>query len=230
MPKISVVMPVYNGEKYIFQAIKSILDQTERDFELVIIDDGSTDPTERIISQFSDERIRYIKLGHKGIVHALNMGIQNSTGMYIARMDADDVSHARRLKLQSEYLDQNADIAVCGTWAEEIDEDGKEIGSMVFPPLSPSPTSMLLHNPFIHPSVMIRRTMLENVGYYKEFFRHAEDYELWTRLLSKYKGANIPQKLLKYRTHGGQITATKRFKMRYIGLITRIIALYRIFL
>lgn len=227
MPKISVIMPVYNGEKYLSEAIKSILNQTESGFEFIIIDDGSTDNTKEIIDSISDSRIKYIKANHGGIVNALNLGIEVSSGVYIARMDADDISLQNRLKTQTEYLDQHADVAICGTWADIIDEKGKITGEMIFPPEVIHVRDLFLHNPFIHSSIMIRREVLISAGLYKKNFRHVEDYELWSRVLPRYKGVNIPVKLLQYRKHSNQVTVTKQFKMRYLGLIVRILILLR---
>ncbi len=220
-------MPVYNGEKYLRLAIESILRQTESDFEFIIIDDGSTDGTENIITSFSDSRIRYVKTNHGGIVVALNTGISKSSGVYVARMDADDVSLPKRFEIQCHYLDQHQDVAVCGTWADEVNEHGDVVGEMNFPPTEINVKDLFLHNPFIHSSVMIRRDTLISVGFYKKSFRHAEDYELWSRLLASHKGVNISEKLLQYRKHENQITVTKKFSTRYKGVAVRILVLYR---
>lgn len=227
MPKVSVIMPVYNGEKYLRPAIESILQQTESDFEFIIIDDGSTDSTENIIKSFSDSRIRYIRTNHSGIVIALNTGISKSSGLYVARMDADDISLPRRFEIQCQYLDQYKDIAICGTWADLINERGEVVSEMNFPPKEIGVKDLFLHNPFIHSSVMIRRDVLISVGLYKKSFRHAEDYELWSRLLASHNGVNISEKLLQYRKHENQITVTKRFNTRYKGAVIRILVLFR---
>lgn len=220
-------MPVYNGEKYLRPAIESILRQTESDFEFIIVDDGSTDGTKDIIASFTDSRIRYIRANHSGIVIALNTGISKSSGMYLARMDADDISLPRRFEIQCQYLDQHQDVAICGTWADLINEQGDVESEMTFPPIEIGVKDIFLHNPFIHSSVMIRRDTLISVGLYKKSFRHAEDYELWSRLLASHKGVNISEKLLQYRKHENQITVTKRFNTRYKGIAVRILVLFR---
>lgn len=227
MPKISVIMPVYNGEKYLDEAIKSILNQSELDFEFIIVDDGSTDATKNIIDQNPDNRIKYLKTNHGGIVNALNFGIRESSGVYIARMDADDISLPDRFKSQIEYLDSNSDVAICGTFAEVINEEGLAIGEMTFKEGSVTLSDLFFHNSFIHPSVMIRKKVLDSVGLYKEKFRHVEDYELWSRVLRSFKGVNIPEKLLRYRRHSSQVTTSKKFKMRFLGLAVRVLVLLR---
>lgn len=228
MIKISVIMPVYNGEKYLAEAIQSVLNQTCKDFEFIIIDDGSTDNTEKIINSFDDSRIILVKLKHEGIVNALNKGIEISTGEYIIRADADDISELNRFEKLVNYMDSNLEVGVCGSWASKIYEDGKEIGEMVYPPQGNKQIKKycLFHNPFIHPSVIFRKDEVTKVGSYRNF-KHNEDYELWTRVLRKKSGHNIPEFLLKYRIHSSQITKKNNFKMRLIGMYVRILSLIR---
>lgn len=227
IPKISVVVSVYNGEKYLKEAIESILNQTEKDFELIIIDDGSFDTTEAIIKSFTDERIKYYKKNHEGLVSALNFGVQQAQALYIARMDADDIAKLERLEKQLSFM-KSKDLVVCGTYADIIDQAGTVIGNMSYPPNQfQIKLFTLLHNPFIHPSVMIRRDIFEKVGGYRKFFRHIEDYELWTRIVFRYKTDNLPESLLQYRVHGSQITKNKLFGIRTRGVLVRILALYR---
>ena len=226
--KISVVMPVYNGEKYLKEAIQSILNQTERDFELLVVDDGSTDNSEVIAKSFNDNRVKIINKDHSGLIDTLNLGFDKAQGDFIARMDADDISEPNRFQKQLEVMEKE-NIAICGTQAKTINEKGEVIGEFSYPPLSWSGIKYytLRGNPFIHPSVMIRRDILNKVGNLHKFFRHAEDYELWTRIVYKHKAINLPDQLLRYRIHGNQITNKNNIEMRLRGILIRLFCLYR---
>ncbi len=233
MPKISVLMSVYNGEKYLSSAIESILSQTEKDFEFVIINDGSSDSTPQIIKKYllKDSRIVYIDGERRGLVAALNHGISVSKGEYLARMDADDIALPDRLEVQLKFLDDNKKVIMCGSWLELIDSYDTKIGENKSMPISAEDVrkTIVLHNPFAHPSVMIRKKVFDDIGGYRTFFRHIEDYELWTRILQKYEGVNIPRILLRYRQHLGQVTVSKNIEMRLRGILVRILALWRVF-
>jgi len=228
-PKISVLMSVYNGDKFINQTIDSILIQTEKDFEFIIINDGSTDNTEKIIKSYKDERIKYFFNNHKGLVNSLNKGLIVSNGRYIARIDADDISHPSRLKEQSDYLDKHKDTVICGTWAKKINENGEDIGIFNYPPEDHSAIKKYLikHNPFIHSSVMFKKEVLKKTYNYIGFFKHVEDYELWTRILKLGIGHNIPKTLIYYRIHDNQITKRKSNIMKITGMLVRILAVFR---
>jgi glycosyltransferase involved in cell wall biosynthesis len=229
MSKISVVMSVYNGEKYLSQAVESILNQTYQDFEFVIINDGSADGSFDILRNFEtkDKRIRLISRENKGLIYSLNEGVKIAQGEYIARMDADDISTPERLEKQLKYASEN-DLAVCGTWAEGVDSFGNKVKDLNYPPnMDEVKKYTLLHNPFIHPSVMFKKDPFEKVGGYKDFFKHVEDYELWTRIVFKYKTGNLPERLLQYRLHEGQITNKNNLRMRLKGILVRILALSR---
>ncbi len=228
MPKISVIMPVYNGGKYLKEAIQSVLDQTYNDFEFIILDDGSTDGSTRIVESFSDDRIKLVKLGHGGIVSTLNEGLKISSGEYVIRSDADDVSLPERFEKLLNYMEANKQVGVCGSWATSINNKDEIIGEMKYPPIQNNEIKKysLLHNPFIHPSVIFRKEVVLGVGGYRNF-KHNEDYELWTRVLRKKNGHNIPEPLIKYRIHLDQITKKANFKMRLNGIYVRILALIR---
>lgn len=228
MPKISVVMAVYNGEKYLKEAIESILSQTFSDFEFVIINDGSNDNSENIIKSFNDERIKYFKKEHSGLIDSLNFGLKNSIGELIVRFDSDDVSLPERLEKQFNFLAVNPESVLVGTHAYKINEFGENTGEFIYPPVSWKDIKKysLKHNPFIHPTVMFRKNIIEKVGVYRKF-KHAEDYELWTRVIYKYSCANLPEKLLKYRVHSEQVTKKSNFEMRLSGLKVRCLALFR---
>jgi glycosyltransferase involved in cell wall biosynthesis len=229
MPKVSVIMSVYNGEKYLRPAVASILGQSFKDLEFIIIDDGSTDHSLNILKEFQaqDSRIKLVSRENKGLIYSLNEGVKMAQGEYIARMDADDISIPERLEKQLKWS-QDGSLVVCGTWAEGIDSVGIKIKEMNYPPSEKKIKSFaLLHNPFIHPSAMFRKDVFEKVGGYRDFFKYIEDYELWTRMVFKHKAGNVPEVLLKYRLHNEQVTKKNNFEMRLKGLFVRILALFR---
>jgi glycosyltransferase involved in cell wall biosynthesis len=222
-------MPVYNGAKYLKEAINSVLAQTYNSFEFIIINDGSTDHSEDIIKSFTDERIKYIKNEHMGLIDSLNLGIKKSLGEYIARFDADDICEPNRLEEQIKFFKDNPQMALVGSWATTINEDGIKTGELKYPPRDWQKIKnySLLHNPFIHPTVMFKRVLIDEVGSYDKKFKHTEDYELWTRIIYKYPCVNIPLPLIKYRVHNNQITKKKNAKMRLLGVAVRILAIWR---
>lgn len=188
-PTISVVMPVLNAETTIASAIKSILCQTYSNFELIIISDGSTDRSVNIIRSFSDKRIKLILLNrHYGISYALNMGIKNAHGTYIARMDADDIALSERLALQVAYMIRHKKCIVLGTRITTIDIYGKQIDL-------PQEKNRLL----VHSTVMIRKKIFKMYGLYDSNLDGAEDYDLWLRFANKGDISILPKVLLKYR-------------------------------
>lgn len=213
MVSISVLLPVYNAEKYIDQSIQSILNQTYTNFELLIIDDGSTDNSLSVIQCFDDTRIKIIQnKKNLGLIKTLNKGIDLAQGKYIARMDADDIAMPNRLEKQIAFLENKPQYALVGTQANFIFGDklskalfNMETKSEVLPVLS------LFTCPFIHPSVMIRTDVLKAFRY-DENFRTAEDFELWTRILKKYPCANLPESLLQYRIHDNNISTIQNDK------------------
>jgi len=198
-PLISVIMPVYNGEKYLREAIESILNQTYTDFEFIILNDGSTDTTEEIILSYDDPRMVYVK-NEKNlqIVKTLNKGIALAKGKYVARMDADDLSFPERFEVQIKFLEKNKDIDICGTYIKFF---GKKYGIQKYPTSHEEIKVNLLFNAALaHPSVMARRSFfIENA--YEENYNKAEDYALWVKTIDKYRFANIPSVLLAYRNH-----------------------------
>ena len=215
MPKISVIMPAYNTEKYIKEAIDSILEQTFADFEFIIIDDGSTDSTAEIIRSYHDCRIKYIKnVKNAGIVFSLNRGLDIARGEYIARMDADDISLPKRFEKQTAYMDEHLDIAVCGT-AIEMFCDNKVIGRR-FPSSEPEKLKedLFFSCGVAHPSVMMRKTEIVGLGGYDPMFNGMEDYELWCRVAEKYRLTVLPEVLLRYRIHHAQVTQNQSPKYK----------------
>lgn len=209
-PKISVLMPVYNGERYLREAIDSILGQTFPDFEFIVVNDGSTDGTVDIVRSYRDPRIRFVENEtNLGLVRSLNNGVDLAEGAYLARMDCDDVSLPERLAVQAAFLDAHPSIGVCGTWARTIDEHGRIIGKVR--PLSGAAIHRLFWrpSPILHPTSMIRTKLLKESKYSPDF-PHAEDYELWLRLYARTGFRNLDRYLLHYRIHKAGIGSTKR--------------------
>lgn len=204
-PAVSVLLPVYNGETYLAEAIESILNQEFRDFELLVLDDGSTDQSMDIVRSFTDGRIRLIRSNrNNGLVATLNLGIELSQGAFIARMDADDVSLPHRLGLQHDYLNRHPDIAMCGGAVKVM---GTE--EMWIQPQDPEEVkcSLLFRCCIAHPTVMIRRESLTTTGmFYDPRFKHAEDYELWVRLSRRTLITNLRIPLIRYRLHNNQVS------------------------
>lgn len=206
---LSIIMPVYNGASYLKIAIQSILTQTFSNFELIIIDDGSTDESLAITQSFNDNRIKIIKNEtNKGLVFSLNKGLNLAQGKYIGRMDADDISMPSRLEKQFTFLEQNPTYCMVGCSADIIDNTGKITSAwQVKTTIETINMELLFGSPFIHPSILIRNDVLREFGYNTMFYP-AEDYYLWFQILQKYKAANLPEKLLQYRLHNSNISTT----------------------
>ena len=207
-PQVTVLMPVYNGQRFLVEAIESILAQSFKDFEFLIINDGSKDKSEDIIKRYAkkDSRIRFISRSNKGLVATLNEGLTKTKGKFIARMDCDDVSHPERLKKQVDYMEKNKKIALLGTSFNIIDENNCAIGhSYHLDRNEDLQMEFLVRNPFGHGTVMVRREVLKSVGGYDES-QAIEDYELWWRISQKYETANIPEELYSWRVVSGGIS------------------------
>lgn len=206
--EISIVMPVYNGEKYIAEAISSVLNQTFRDFEFIIVNDGSTDKTIQIIKKFKDPRIHLIHNNHD-FIQTLNKGIIAARGKYIARMDADDIMLPQRLEIQYQVMKDNPEITICSSYFEAFGQYngicGLFDGKIQYPLLH-----MLEGNIIAHPTVMIRKTFLQQHKLQYEYYDYAEDYKLWSEI-AKCQGIFyvIPKALIKYRISQDQITQKK---------------------
>lgn len=208
LPVISVILPVYNAQFTISEAINSILEQSFSDFEFIIINDGSSDSSEDIILSYADKRIRYYSNNiNCGLIYTLNRGIELAKGKYIARMDADDISFPRRFEKQLFVLENNENIIVCGTKIKYFGIKKWKSPFVVFEKSIDLKEWLLRESCFAHPTVMIRREILinNNMKYNQSYF-HAEDYKLWVDL-SKYGDFyNIPEILLKYRLSSTQVT------------------------
>lgn len=220
-PTISVIMPVYNGGDFLTSSIQSVLDQTYKDFELIIINDGSTDHSSDILSQYAklDKRIRLIERDNRGLVYSLNEGIALSRGNFIARMDSDDISLPLRFEKQIELL-ENEDADICGSHYFVISIHSKKL----IPILCPlTEHSVILHLsgssvPFAHGSVMMRKAFLIEKGltYNADFL--AEDYNLWLSFyFNKAKFANVDDFLFGYRIHSNSITGNITSNLRNDG-------------
>lgn len=208
MPLVSVVMPVYNGEKYLREAVASILFQTLTDFEFIIVDDASTDSTREIITSYNDSRIVYVKNEENlKISAALNRGIALAQGKYIARMDCDDISLPDRLEKQIAFLESHAEVSVCGGDII-VFGDGIEENKKTFSHTNGELKCDLIFSPcFAHPAVTIRAAFLKTLDEcYKSEFDGLEDYELWLRLAQISDFASLKEVVLKYRKHSSQIT------------------------
>lgn len=207
MVKISVLLPVYNGEIYLRDAIDSILCQTFKDFELVIIDDGSDDNTPKILADYllKDSRIRvFTNEINVGIEKSLNKGFFLTQGEYFARQDSDDISDCNRLMKQLCYLESHSEIGAIGTAVELIDSLGNKLGESRPPVDHESLELLFLFNNFMHHStLMARRELIQKVGGYDETKVRAEDYDLWWRLSRQSRLANLPELLLKRRIDDG---------------------------
>ncbi len=198
-------MPVFNCEKYLDESINSILNQTYRDFEFFIINDGSTDNSEKIIKNFQekDDRINLLTQNNQGVTKSLNKGIRNCRGKYVARMDADDICAPKRFELQLEYLEKYPNTDIVGCMVSLISEKGKVIRSLDDLPLEDYQIkwNLIFGTPLIHPTLMIRRRVFEDIGHYDQSLNVAQDIEFWRRLSHHIKFYNIPQRLFDLRIH-----------------------------
>ena len=209
-PAISVVLPVYNAEAYVREAVESILAQTFTDFECIIINDGSADGSEAILRELAarDARIVLVERPNDGYVSALNEGIKIARTELIARMDADDVAMPERFALQHARMVQEHELAVLGSFFNMIDKVGNIIQLVERPLTQKAIAHCLEHScPVTHPAVMMRRDAVLKAGGYRKAFSHAEDYDLWLRMSDLgYAIANLPQLLLNYRVHGANVS------------------------
>ncbi|MEW6417131.1 MAG: glycosyltransferase family 2 protein [Nitrospirota bacterium] len=225
MPKVSVIMAVYNEERYVQKAIESILNQSFKDIELIIVNDASTDGTGEILNQYNDERIIIINsIENIGRAKARNLAIKASRGNYIAIMDADDISMMQRIQKQVEYLEENRNVAILGTDYFPIDKTGKRIHAKLLMPINSNEIkkSVFKFNPFIHSSVMIRRTVIEEFGGYDERFELAHDYELVLRILNKHEGYNLPEELVAFRIDKERLNIKRARKQIYFAILARL--------
>ena len=206
MPEVSVLIPVYNVQKYVAEAIESILNQTYTDFELIVLDDCSTDNTSDIVKNFSDPRIIYHHNNKNlGLAENLNVGLKMARGIFIARMDGDDISLPTRLEVQIDFLEKNPDIDLCSCGMKLFGAEDK----IWIRDRNPEQVkiTMMFYSAILHASSIFRRESFEkhNLVYNPDAFP-AEDYDLWSRAVFYCKMVNIPDILYKYRIHANQVT------------------------
>ncbi|WP_228060518.1 MULTISPECIES: glycosyltransferase [unclassified Coleofasciculus] len=222
LPKISVLMSVYNGSSYLHESVETIINQTFTDFEFIIINDGSTDKSESILQKFQkrDKRIQLISRGNKGLTATLNEGLGYAQGQYIARMDADDIAFPDRFAKQVEFLDQNPDYVAVGSRVLLIDPEGLSIC-----PFAQQTSHEEIDNEhmaghggsIVHPAVMLRRSAVQRINGYREEMQIAEDFDLFLRLAEIGRLANLPDILLKYRMHPESIGHSHRLEQKRIA-------------
>ena len=210
-PTVSVVMPTFNCETYVGEAISSILGQTWQDLELIVVDNGSQDGTVAFARAYAqvDERVRVFVHPHGGVSGALNFGIAQSNSRYIARMDGDDISDPRRLAIQIEFMERNRDVVICGT--DMISFKGPSRRRNFYPTTDHDcRIFLLLRSCFSHPTVVIRRSAFSDHSFYSPEYNFAEDYKAWCELSPVGRFHNIGEPLYMYRLHDGQVTREKR--------------------
>ena len=224
-PKVTALMSVYNGEKYLNEAIDSILTQTFKDFEFLIVNDGSTDKTAEILKSYKDPRIKIINNEKNiGLTKSLNKGLKLATGKYIARQDADDISMTNRLIKQVNFLDRNLDVAIVGTnyfrindkgdIVQEINRKRKDIDIK---------NNLSKGNQLGHGTLMFSKNCVEKIGFYRESFKYAQDYDFVLRFSDKYKLANIPELLYKWRINSHSVSVSKKIiQDRYAKLALKL--------
>ena len=217
-PIVSVVMSVYipdssnsydDNIRYLHQAVESILQQTYTDFEYIIVNDGSSNHVANILNDYArrDKRIFLIQQENCGLIASLNNGIQQARGIYIARMDADDISLPQRLEHQVQYLQTYPRIALYGSAIEYIDGNNTVLSRFLYPTSNAElQTKMKQSNYFAHSSIMMRASVVRHVGGYSSLYPHAEDYELWLRIAQNHDIANCEDVLLQYRVHENNVS------------------------
>ena len=225
-PLISVILPVYNAGKFLNESIDSILNQTVEDFEFIIIDDASIDNSIEIIQSYQDNRIRFFRNKQNlGISKTLNFGISKAKGKFIARMDADDIALRYRFQEQLQFMNNNLDIDICGSYVQHFG-DSNETWE---PPLDHESirVSSIFFSPMVHPTIFARYQYYQK-HIYDSGFDYAEDYHLWISSFDSANFANIPQVLLKYRFHARQTSTALRTQQKEVGKRIRTILLDKV--
>ena len=225
-PVVSVVMSVHNGERFLREAVESILGQSFRDFEFITIDDGSTDCTAAILSSYqrNDPRVRVYHQENRGLIESLNRGCGVARGKYIARMDADDVAVRDRLMRQVDFMETHREIAVLGGAVEVINAAGESLATYRNPAKDDEIKSELLQGgcPLWHPAVLMRSHVFRSVGGYRRNVVDAEDLDLWLRIADHYQLGNLEAIVLRYRRHDAQVSVRKFKQQVFSNLAARI--------
>ena len=229
-PQITVVMPVRNGARWLNEALASVAAQTLPDWELIAIDDGSTDGTPGILHEFADRdsRVRVIAQQPLGLVAALNRGLAEARAPLLARLDADDRALPQRLDRQLRHLNAHPDVGLLGSWARKIDERGATRG-ILRPATEPDALALglLQGNPFVHSSVIFRTELVRRLKGFRPAFRAAEDYDLWLRLAETARLANLPEVLVEYRWHSENVTSRNAIRQAFSARLAQRSALAR---
>lgn len=221
-PEISVLMSVFNGEQHLEEAIISVLNQSFKKFELIIIDDGSTDSTAEILNHCNDFRIKVVTQSNQGLTYSLNQGISLMKGRFMARLDADDLCHPDRLSRQFAEMQRRPDLALLGTWAIQIDDAGKELVRNRLPVGMDAIRSMMtVSNPFVHGSMMLRKSALDATSGYREAFRFAQDYDLALRLGEHNEMDNLPEYLYFSRHTIGMVSVKHNSQQHVYAQLAR---------
>jgi len=228
-PKISVIMAVYNGMPYLIKATKSILTQTYKNFEFIIVDDASTDQSWKYLKNLKDERIKLLKnTKNLGLSTSLNKTLQTAKGNYIARMDADDISFTERLEKQLKYMQSNQDVDLCGTWVKLINKQGVVIGEKKYPTKPEEVKQAITWYPaVIHPTFMAKNSFYKKMNGYRADYDFAEDYDLLSRAKNKFVIANLPEALIYWRLQDKRRSRKDMDKMDKLDLKIKIEALKR---
>jgi len=228
-PILSIIMSVHNDERFVGEAVASVLGSSFTDLEFLVTDDGSTDGTPAILSQFNDERLTVIQhTKNQGLTSSLIEAIARSHGQYIARMDSDDVSLPSRFERQVAFLEEHPDYALVGCRYVLIDEEGHDLATVDLPETNAEITTQLLStNPFCHGATMFRRSVIDEVGSYRPEFRYAQDYDLWLRINEHFNAHNLPDYLYKWRIRLGSIAVGQRHKQKAFGQLSRTCAVHR---
>jgi hypothetical protein len=238
MPRLSsahpltVVMSVYNGARFLDEAIDSIRTQSFGNFEFLIVDDGSTDDSQRILARHAavDDRIRILTQENRGLIESLNRAFAEAAGAYIARMDADDVSRRYRLEMQMDLMSSNPEIALVGGAIEIIDAEYRRF-SVIRLPTQPEPIRKHMRElgcALAHPTVLFRREAMLQMGGFRKAYKHAEDYDLWLRMLERFDFANLQEVLVDYRRHDGSISFKHATQQILSAWCARIVAKLRL--
>jgi len=226
IPVVSIIITVYNGRQFIKKAIDSILCQTYKSWELIIVNDGSQDRTAEIVSEYSkmDARILMIQRPHEGRVKALNIGLKVARGRYIAILDADDVAYPERLERQVNFLNDHAETGILGTWCEIVAVNSNKCWTWKTPITDKAIRKYILKGmPIAHPSMMMRRNVVTTIDGYREY--KFEDYDFVIRTLQKFSATNIPEVLVKINAHPGSRGNLRIGKFAIEGIRTRIRAI-----
>src|SRR6267143_1232993 len=229
-PIISVVMVIRNVEHFLAESIESILGQTFKDFEFIIVDFGSTDKSKVIASGYAarDNRIMLHEIPNCSLTEARNAGCLLAQGRYIAVMDSDDISSPDRLMSELDFMERHPEVGLLGTATEWIDASGRPLRNERFPTEDHEIRAALsLHSPFCQPTVLIRKEAFLLVGGYRAVFAQAEDYDLWLRITEHFECANLKEALLKYRIHPYQISMRGRREQTLCILAAQVSALAR---